>query len=109
MPSNSAQFINGQFVIDENQYRVVTYKVSFNGNTGSVRFWLSSKSDGGFGKVLMRVTCKAVTIVLISGRVKQDALLSAVVCKVRLIFTAEAHKSAEQLHGIFSRVVLRDA
>lgn len=50
MPSNSAQFINGQFVRDENQYRVVTYKVSSNGNTGSVRFWLSSNSDGGFGK-----------------------------------------------------------
>ena len=50
VPSNSAQLINGQFVRDENQYRVVAYKVSFNGNTGSVRFWLSSKSDGGFGK-----------------------------------------------------------
>ena len=50
VPSNSAQLINGQFVRDENQYRVVTYKVSFNGNTGSVRFWLSDNSDGGFGK-----------------------------------------------------------
>lgn len=50
VPSNSAQFINGQFVRDENQYRVVTYKVSFNGNTGSVRFWLRNNSDSGFGK-----------------------------------------------------------
>ena len=49
VPSNSTSFINGQFIQHKNQYRVVTYKVIYNGKTGSVRFWLDCNKSGGFG------------------------------------------------------------
>lgn len=48
--SNSASYINGQFVQHKNQYRVVTYIVDYNGKTGSVRFWIDCNKTGGFGK-----------------------------------------------------------
>jgi hypothetical protein len=48
--SNSASYINGQFIQHKNQYRVVTYKVVYNGKIGSVRFWLDYNQSGGFGK-----------------------------------------------------------
>lgn len=48
--SNSAQFIDGKLIRGEHQYRVITYKVDFNGSTASVRFWLSNNSDCGFGR-----------------------------------------------------------
>lgn len=47
---NSSSYINGQFVQHKNQYRVVTYKVVYNGKIGSVRFWLDYNKSGGFGK-----------------------------------------------------------
>lgn len=50
VPSNSASYVNGQFVQHKNQYRVVTYKVVYNGKTSSVRFWLDYNQSGGFGK-----------------------------------------------------------
>ena len=48
--SNSASYINGQFIQHKNQYRVVMYKVVYNGKIGSVRFWLNDNQSGGFGK-----------------------------------------------------------
>lgn len=49
VPSNSATFVNGQLVRNVNKYHVVTYKVSHNGKSGSIRFWLKHNNDG-FGK-----------------------------------------------------------
>lgn len=52
--TGSASIINGQFVQHKKKYRVVAYKVCYNGKTGAIRFWMDC-NEGSFGKGIFGV------------------------------------------------------